>query len=246
MSHAASIKFILSLILAITLLLLLVSPLGEGSINLKVYERKIKPRTNHRTANNAIVCNVTDQESNNFGHIGTRLSSNVVYRLNQSSAPSTVRSNLPTITTNSFSAWDTATNGITFTRGSNTSVTRARNDGQNIIAWNRLSSSTLGVTYIWYNSDTGAVVNVDTIMNSRHPWTWTNPSTTNPDQTCPTTNAYDAQNILIHEIGHWVGLDDLYDTADEDLTMYGYGSKQELKKDTLESGDISGAGTIYP
>ena len=246
MSHATSVKFILSLILAITLLLLLVSPLAEGSISLKVYERKIKPRTNHRTANNSIVCNITDQESNNFGQIGTRLSSNVVYRLNQSSAPSTVRSSLPTITANSFAAWDAATSGVTFTRGSNTSVTRARNDGQNIIAWNRLSSSTLGVTYIWYNPDTSAIVNVDTIMNSRHPWTWSNPATTDPDQTCPSTNAYDAQDILVHEIGHWVGLDDLYDTADEDLTMYGYGSKQELKKDTLESGDISGAGTIYP
>src|SRR3990172_1682176 len=105
MTHVTSVKFILSLILAITLLLLLVSPLGEGSISLRVYERKIKPRTNHRTANNAIVCNVTDQESNNFGQIGTKLSTTVVYRLNQSSAPSAIRNNLPTIAANSFASW---------------------------------------------------------------------------------------------------------------------------------------------
>lgn len=246
MTSISGYKYILSGIIAIVSILLLANPLSDGGIELKVYERKIKPRTNHRRPSNEIVCNTTDKDSSNFGVIGTKLPSNVVYRVNQSSAPLSIRSNLPIIATNSFAVWDAVTNGITFTKGSNTSVSRPHNDGQNIIAWNRLSLSTLGATYIWYNAATGTVVNVDTIMNSRFPWTWTNPATTEPDQTCPNTNAFDAQNILVHEIGHWVGLDDLYDSSDEDLTMYGYGSKQELKKDTLESGDATGAGTIYP
>ena len=87
---------------------------------------------------------------------------------------------------------------------------------------------------------------MDTILNSRLSWNWTNPNSVDEDQFCPSTNAYDVQNILVHELGHWVGLDDLYDSADEDLTMYGYGSLRELKKDTLESGDTLGVQSIYP
>ncbi|MEX0622009.1 MAG: matrixin family metalloprotease [Candidatus Woykebacteria bacterium] len=237
-------RFLLSLLLAILFLLLLASPLADGGVSLKIYERKIKPKTNHR--NNLIVCNVTDKDSDEFGVIGTKLPSNTTYRVNPYSAPSSVRNNLSTIVADSFESWDAVTSGISFTKGANTSVNRARRDGQNIIAWNRLSSNTLGATYIWYNSVTGAVVEVDTIMNSRQSWKWTNPTTLDPDQECPTNNAYDAQNILVHELGHWVGLEDLYSSNEEDLTMYGYGSKQELKKDTLESGDSLGAGEIYP
>ena len=60
-------------------------------------------------------------------------------------------------------------------------------------------------------------------------------------------NAYDAQEILTHELGHWMGLGDMYDAANyQNATMYGYGSKAEVKKDTLSTGDISGIGVIYP
>jgi len=42
-----------------------------------------------------------------------------------------------------------------------------------------------------------------------------------------------------------VGLDDLYGSVDRDLTMYGYGDKDELKKDTLSNGDKLGMAAIY-
>lgn len=231
------------LIILFSLLAVSVSPLAEGSVHLKVYERKIRAK-NHRSSN-LTVCNVTDRSSDNYGLISSKLPDNVAYRVNSLSTPSSVKSVFPTVVSNSFSTWGTLTNGVLFTNSGATSINRARNDGQNIVAWSRLSRSTLGVTYIWYNPDSGTVINVDTLLNSRLSWSWTNPNSVDEDQFCPTTNTYDVQNILVHELGHWVGLGDLYDQADEDLTMYGYGSLRELKKDTLESGDTLGVQSIY-
>jgi len=45
--------------------------------------------------------------------------------------------------------------------------------------------------------------------------------------------------------GHWFGLDDVYDTSYRDATMYGYGSKWEVKKTTLTTGDKAGTFAIY-
>ena len=46
-------------------------------------------------------------------------------------------------------------------------------------------------------------------------------------------------------MGHIFGLDDLYDSGDQDLTMYGYGDRGELKKDTLGDGDTLGMREMY-
>jgi hypothetical protein len=240
MSFLLRFKFFFSLLIAVTLLTLLASPLGEGSLKLEIFERKIRLK-NHRSLTSS--CNVTDKDSDNFSLIGTKLPTTNTYRVN-TRVPFSIGANLNTIVNNSFDTWQSAS-GISFVRGANTSKNRSAYDGQNIIAWNRLSNSTLGATYIRYNPDTGVVVDVDTIMNNRHSWTWTNPSSVNEDQQCSSTNAYDAQNILVHELGHWIGLRDLYGSQDEDHTMFGYASKNELKKDSLEQGDLDGTIQIY-
>ena len=58
-------------------------------------------------------------------------------------------------------------------------------------------------------------------------------------------STYDLQDIATHEAGHTLMLNDLYDPSDADLTMYGYGSYAELKKDTLGLGDYLGLNAIY-
>lgn len=55
----------------------------------------------------------------------------------------------------------------------------------------------------------------------------------------------DFENIATHELGHSVGLDDLYDTRCSEQTMYGYASYGETTKRTLESGDITGVSKLY-
>jgi len=55
----------------------------------------------------------------------------------------------------------------------------------------------------------------------------------------------DFENIATHELGHAVGLGDLYNDACSEQTMYGYSTEGETKKQTLESGDIAGIQKLY-
>jgi predicted Zn-dependent protease len=60
-----------------------------------------------------------------------------------------------------------------------------------------------------------------------------------------TLSVMDLQNIATHELGHGFGLADLYEDQWSEQTMYGYGSYGEIKKRTLESGDIAGIQKLY-
>lgn len=54
----------------------------------------------------------------------------------------------------------------------------------------------------------------------------------------------DFDNIATHEIGHGVGMADLYNSC-VDETMYGYANFGETKKRDLNTGDISGVNQLY-
>jgi len=179
-----------------------------------------------------------DNDSNNpVDPAGWRLPENWTYYVNPN-VPSSIASNLTTIVENAFNAWRIPlAEKVNFIKGGTTTIGVKKLDGKNIIAWGRISGSALGVTYTWYNPTTGLAVETDTIMNLKYPWGW---STTQCN-----SNYYDAQNILTHELGHWVGLDDEYALNYVDNTMYGYGAKGEIKKDTLTKGDIAGVNSIY-
>lgn len=58
-------------------------------------------------------------------------------------------------------------------------------------------------------------------------------------------NAMDLDNIVTHEIGHSVGMADLYESACSEETEYGYAARGETKKRSLESGDITGVNLLY-
>ena len=60
--------------------------------------------------------------------------------------------------------------------------------------------------------------------------------------------SYDIQNILTHEIGHFLGLDHppKYQTGASETTMYYLSPKGELKKRSLHIDDINALCFIYP
>jgi len=188
------------------------------------------------------VCNLSDPDSNILvASAEWKLPSTWKYRLNTSSVPLTVgANNLSLIASNAYKQWtDAIKNKVTITKDSNTIVDRAVLDGQNIITWGQAPGSALAVSYIWYNRITKVATEVDTIMNTKFTWYWSQ------DQNCAYQGVYDAQDILTHELGHTMGLDDMYTDEYANHTMYGYGSKGEVKKDTLTQGDIIGVRNIY-
>ncbi len=55
----------------------------------------------------------------------------------------------------------------------------------------------------------------------------------------------DFENIATHELGHAVGMGDVYESACQDVTMYGYASEGEINKRDLGLQDIKGVSGLY-
>lgn len=190
-----------------------------------------------------VTCDPTEITSSAYLPAGWHLPSSVTYQVNYDTIPSTVTDAKAAIAS-SFAVWDASTGSVAFHEGPPTSVTRYKRDGQNVVIWGSVPSGAIAVTYTWYNSVTGLVVESDTVMGKRLPWK-NNTGINSPDTQCGDPGYYDLQNILVHEIGHWMGLKDLYTSPEHDLTMYGYGSLGEVKKRTLMKGDSDGINAIY-
>jgi len=142
------------------------------------------------------------------------------------------------------------TNAGTFSGSPSSFIGDGTMDGANQVGWVSISDTypnAIAVTMTWYDRLTLEIGEVDLAFNADLPWAQAalapgdDPDTVKGDLTC-----YDVQNIATHEAGHWLMLGDLYNKPMTALTMYGYGSKGELQKRSLESGDIAGALAIYP
>jgi len=92
----------------------------------------------------------------------------------------------------------------------------------------------LAQTTVWCNLFTKHVSECDMVYNTYYTWSILGGA-----------SYYDVQNTGTHEFGHFLVLNDLYDSDATEQTMYGYASKGETQKRTLESGDIYGIWYIY-
>lgn len=217
---------------------------GRPGMRVRVFVHNPK---SHRLPSPSLVCSDPESEAL-VGRTGWKIPSGEwKYNLNLFNVPSSVgTSNFPAIATNGFNTWTsalaTSSSKPILVRGSDTTISRTRYDKLNVIAFGRISGSALGVTYIRYYVSSGLVTDVDTIINRKYLWGWNGGNSTS----CPSANSYDVQDILTHEQGHWYGLDDEYETAYVDNTMYGYGAINEVKKNTLTTGDSNGIKLIYP
>lgn len=55
----------------------------------------------------------------------------------------------------------------------------------------------------------------------------------------------DFENIATHELGHAVGMGDIYNSSCSSVTMYGYATEGETKKRDLAPADIEGVDKLY-
>jgi len=110
-------------------------------------------------------------------------------------------------------------------------------DGYNVVSWQPIDgpNGVLAQATCWYNRSTKLMIEFDIVFDEDETWS-----------TAEEPGKYDIQNVGTHEAGHTLVLEDLYDSADSEQTMYGYSSPSETKKRTLEAGDIAGIRYIYP
>jgi len=164
----------------------------------------------------------------------------------------------------SFVTWDNADGPLGYSYQGISTANGGVKDNLNVVSWADISKQypgAIAVTSIWYYRNSKVITEVDTQMNigSGFVWSYTSPDTIHDlatkaaadatRYTDPSNNGiaetYDIQNIMTHEAGHWIMLNDLYNGKDSALTMYGYGSTGELKKDTLGYGDELGVELAY-
>jgi len=164
-----------------------------------------------------------------------------------------------------MTTWDNASSKLGYnTPITNYSLNAGIYDYHNVISWANISlqyPSAIAVTSVWYYRFNKQIAEVDTQMNNGAGFAWSyNPPNVTNDLSSPAaptdtrygdptnsvaSDTYDIRNIMTHEAGHWLMLGDLYNSTDSELTMYGYGSTGELKKDTLGYGDELGVERIY-
>lgn len=111
-------------------------------------------------------------------------------------------------------------------------------DYKNVIAFgNYPTANVIAVTSIWITRrPTRQIVEFDMLLDTDFTW---GDAIINPA-------VMDLQNIVTHELGHAIGLDDIYDNSCNTVTMYGYSANGETDKRTLESPDITGLLKMYP
>jgi len=99
----------------------------------------------------------------------------------------------------------------------------------------------IGAATVWYSPATKEIVEFDIVFETDYIWE----DCLENEATCYSNRVMDLQNIATHELGHGVGLADIYEIECSEVTMYGYSGYGETQKRTLESPDITGIQELY-
>lgn len=142
-----------------------------------------------------------------------------------------------------FGEWDSHTGALlsrNYTFDPNASWDDEVSDGRNEVLFDSYSNNNvIAVTIIWgYFSgpiQTREILEFDILFNNYFTW--------GDAQSDP--GLMDVQNIATHELGHGLGLDDIYQTSCSLVTMYGYSSEGDIEKRDLAPADITGIQKLY-
>ncbi len=143
-----------------------------------------------------------------------------------------------------YDTWQATASYITFNyAGTSSNTNWGVNNGENLIIWYESTdwgsvtgrgSGTIGVCRYWYSG--GRTLDSDIAFNGQQ-YTW---SATGE------AGKMDVENVGAHEIGHFLGLSDLYSGSDTEKTMYGYSSLGQTKRRSLHYDDMNGINAICP
>lgn len=111
-------------------------------------------------------------------------------------------------------------------------------DNVNEVYFDELDPGTIGVTIVWGifggKPANRKLVEWDQIYNTYYTWSESGEA-----------GKMDFESIATHELGHSVGMGDLYDSECSLETMYGYGDFGEIYARDLHDGDIAGVSKLY-
>ena len=114
-------------------------------------------------------------------------------------------------------------------------------DGDNVILFGSIGTGgVLAVTYTWgvFDGPIGSreLIEWDMVFDEQD-WNWGDADST--------PSVYDFQSVCTHELGHAIGMGDLYNSACTAQTMFGSVGPGSTSKRTLATGDIVGVQTLY-
>jgi PKD repeat protein len=152
--------------------------------------------------------------------------------------PSSVSGAL-TAAQNAAGTWTSvAGSDFSFQYAGTTASTGVGRNYKNEILWGDIAiDGVLAQASTWSYGE--QVAECDIKFNTRYTWS-----------TTPQTGAFDIETVCLHELGHWVQLQDLYGNvqgypSDTAKVMYGRTGSGQIKR-TLTDGDTAGARWIYP
>ncbi len=112
-------------------------------------------------------------------------------------------------------------------------------DGINEVSFGAIAdSNTIAVTTVWGNfggpTFNRQLVEWDQTFNTFYNWSDSGAA-----------DKMDYENISTHELGHAIGMDDIYTSSCSQVTMYGYGTEGETIKRDLAPADVTGISALY-
>ena len=119
--------------------------------------------------------------------------------------------------------------------GATTSNSHGVNDGINIVTFGNMGdTSTVAQNNYWYSTVTGELLDTDIRLNTNHPFS-----------TDGSSDSFDVETVVLHELGHSLHLGHVEDPSDSEKVMYPYVSIGQIKT-SLHQDDINGIRFLYP